>query len=360
MNRALLFLGLVFALGLAGCEEGITSDAQPIVSVLKQDGSCFARIAGEPIDSTLGVAGTCPYRGDSRLIASIDMLEVVVDYGADVPFSGTTTAPRPEILVTVDGVESDVAIEISDEFRVGDRAYFIATFRAPPETSSDIRISAHVNAGFQTIVPEVLTSIQPSVALSLLECPPGPLCTISGAVGSAHITLAVPGTVPQLVTIHSYLDGVPQPDPIPPVRTFPANGRTEAITAVPVPAAPDDTTWRLTAQLGGGPVAEVSTVILAPTLVSRLTCGTTCALASGDPVGLEILAPAPIRPLEAFVTTRLDGSPQLVNVRVPLEQRADGTALGLLGLTAPAGSGSWQIDVTVAGYAAPTLVTTVQ
>jgi hypothetical protein len=358
MTKIALLVLLPFA--LAGCEDGITSDAQPIVSVLKQDGSCFARIAGEPIDVTLGVSGTCPYRGDSRLIASIDMLEVVVDYGADVPFSGTTTAPRPDILVTVDGVASDVAIEVSDEFRVGDRAYFIATFRAPVETSSDIRISAGVNAGFQTIVPEVLTSIQPSVALNLLECPPGTLCKITGAVGSAHITIAVPGDVPQLVTIHSYLDGVPQADPIPPVRTFPANGRTEAITAVPVPAAPDDTTWRLTAQLAGGPVAEASSVIIAPMLESRLTCGSTCSLASGDPVGLEILAPSQIRPLEAFVTTRLDGNPQLVGVRVPLEQRADGTALGLLGLTAPAASGSWQIDVTVAGYTAPTVVTTVQ
>jgi hypothetical protein len=356
-NHALLLAAVT---ALAGCEDGITSDAQPIVSVLKQDGSCFARIAGEPIDNTLGVSGTCPYRGDSRLLASIDQLEVVVDYGADVPFSGTTTAPRPEILVTVDGVESNVDIEVSDEFRVGDRAYFIATFRAPPETSSDIRISAHVNAGFQTIVPEVLSSIQAPVALNLLECPPAALCQMFGAVGSAHITLAVPGNVPQLVTVRSYLDGVPQPDPIPPVRTFPANGRTEAITAVPVPAAPDDTSWRITAQLGDGPVAEVSAVITAPTLISRLTCGSTCSLASGDPVGLEILAPSQIRPLEAFVTTRLDGSPQLVSVRVPLEQRADGTALGLLGLTTPAGSGSWQIDVTVAGYAAPTIVTAVQ
>jgi hypothetical protein len=354
-----LALLLALHLAVAGCEDGITSDAQPIVSVLKQDGSCFARIAGDPIDSTLGVAGTCPYRGDSRLLATIDQLEVVVDYGVDVPFSGTTTAPRPDILVTVDGVESDVAIAISDEFRVGDRAYFIATFRAPPETSSDIRISASVNAGFQTLVPEVLSSIQPPVALNLLECLPASLCQVFGAVGSAHITLAVPGNVSQFVTIHSYLDGVPQPDPVPPVRTFPANGRTEAITAVPVPAAPDDTSWRITAQLADGPVAEVTAVITAPSLVARLTCGSTCSLSSGDPVGLEILAPSQIRPLEAFVTTRLDGNPQLVSVRVPLQQRADGTALGLLGLTAPAGSGSWQIDVTVAGYAAPTVVTTV-
>ena len=101
-------------------------------------------------------------------------------------------------------------------------------------------------------------------------------------------------------------------------------------------------------------------MIRAPEITARLTCGTTCSLASGDPIGLEILAPSQIRPLEALVTTRLDGNPQLVSVRVPLEQRADGTALGLLGLMAPAESGSWQIDVTVAGYAAPTIVTTVQ
>lgn len=354
--RALPFV----ILALAGCEAGITSDAQPRVSVLKQDGSCFALIAGDPIDSTLGVSGTCPYRGNAGLFAGIDQLEIVIDYGEDVPFADTTVAPRPDVVVTVDGAASTEPIEISEERRVGDRAYFIATLRAPSQTSSDIRISAGVNAGFQTLVPEVFSTIAAPVSMTLLECPTGLVCEVPGATGSVHVTIAVLGNEPQLVTIRSELDGVPQPDPIPPVRTFAVGGRTEAITAIPVPAAPDDTVWTLSAHLGEAAPSEASVAIRRPELVTRLTCGTSCALASGDAVGLEILAPAGIRPLEAFVTTRFDGVPQLVSARVPLEQRADGTALGLLGLEAPAGSGTWQIDATVAGYPAPSIVTAVQ
>lgn len=346
---------------LAGCEAGITSDAEPRVSVFAEAGDCFAQIGGDTVDPVLQVAGQCPFRLPTQLFAGIDRVKVVVDYGPDVPFARSTTAPPPEITVTVDGVVSDVAVDISNEFRIGDRAYFIGSFTVPTEASTDIRITAGVNAGFQTLVPDVFTSIAAPVFMSLLECQGAPPCELQGAVGLAHIRVTTLGSVSQFVTIHSRLDGVPQPDPIPPVKTFPAPaGGTEAITGVPIPAASDDTNWVLSAELGEAVVWEVSSVIRAPSIMSRLTCGTTCALDSGDAVGLEILTPSQIRPLEALVTTRLDGNPQLVNVRVPLEQRADGTALGLLGLTAPAGSGSWQIDVTVAGYAAPTLVTTVQ
>jgi hypothetical protein len=351
-------LSLLTVLALAACDDGITTDAQPIVSVLKQDGGCFALMAGDPIDPTLGIAGTCPYRADTRLLAGIDFIEVVVDYGPDVPFSRSTVAPRPHIVVTLDGVANDDPITISDEFRVAERAYYIATLRAPLVASTDVRVIAGVNAGFQTTVPEVLTTVAPHVELVLLECQQGP-CELPGATGSAHIHVAVPGTVPQQVTIHSTLDGVPQPPPVPPVKTFVVNNRTENTTAIPVPVAPDGTRWSIYAQVGTGPLTRVDALIRAPSIVTELTCGTGCALEDGDPVGLEIVTLAGIRPLEALVTTRLDGVPRIVDARVPLTMRSDGTARGLLGMTAP-GPGTWQIDVTVAGYSADTIVTTVQ
>ncbi len=349
---------LLIALAIAGCDSGITTDAQPIVSVLKQDGGCFALMAGDPIDPTLGVSGTCPYRADTRLLSGIDFIEVVIDYGPDVPFSGSTVAPTPNVVVTLDGVASDAPISMSDEFRVGERAYYIATLRAPERASTDLRITAGVNAGFQTMVPEVLTTTAPQVELVLLECQQG-TCEIPGATGTVHVHVAVPGTVTQFVTIHSTLDGVLQPDPVPPVRTFVINNRTENTTAIPVPAAPDGTQWSISAQLGDGPLTKVDALIRKPPIDTELTCGLTCTLSPGDPVGLEIVTPAGIRPLEALVTTRLDGIPQLVDARVPLSTRADGTAHGLLGMNAP-GPGTWQIDVTVAGYEADSIVTTVQ
>jgi len=346
-------------LALVGCVDGITGDARPRVSVLKQDGGCFALMAGEAIEPTLGVSGTCSYRAEPRMLAGIDLIEVIVDYGADVPFAGSTIAPRPNIVITLDGVASEDPIEISDEFRVGERAYFIATFRAPKTASNDVRVTAGVNAGFQTTVAEVLETYAPQVELLLLECQTGGNCDLPGSTGAAHIHVAVPGTITQFVTIHSTLDGIQQPDPLPPVRTFVVNNRTENTSAVPIPVAPDGTLWTISAQVGDGPLTEVDAIIRKPLIITRLTCGNICNLDDGDAVGLEIVTPANIRPLEALVTTRLAGIPQLVDTRVSLQNRADGTTFGTIGLVAP-GPGAWQIDVTVAGYSASTIVTQVQ
>ena len=346
---------------LCACGGGLTSDAQPIISALVQDGDCFALITPDsPVAPSLGVSGTCSHRAEPRLLAGIDFVELVIDYGPDVTFAGTTRAPRPEVTVTVDGVESDVPIEISEEYRVGGRAYFLATFYAPAKPSTDVRISAGVNAGFRTILPDVFQTVAPQVGLALIECPQGTQCELAGAVGSAHLFITVPGRVSQDVAIHSVLGGVEEADPHPPVRTHVSLGHTEATVAIPVPSAPDFTMWTLSAQIGDGTPAQVSAIIRIPALIAQLSCGTSCNLGTGDAVGLEIIAPAKIRPLEALVETRINGVPQLVATPVTLVPRADGTAVGLLALTAPSTPGTWQIIATVAGYPAPAIVTSVQ
>src|ERR1041385_4555616 len=316
--------------GLAACESGLTADAQPSVSVLKQDGGCFALVTADtPVPQSLGVSGTCNYRAEPRLLAGVDLIEVVIDYGEDIDFAGTTTAPTPNVDITVDGVHADVPIDISPEQRVGSRASLIATFYAPTTISSDVRLSVGVNSGFQTLVPIVFTTISPPVSLSLFECPQGTICEVPGAVGSVHIALAVPGSVSQSIAIHSLLDGVPQPDPIPPVKTAPTQGMTEAVTAIPVPAARDHTQWTIRAQLGESTPVQVFATIRTPELHTLLTCPSGCAtLGPDEPAGLTIIAPAQIRPLEARVDTLLDGVPQVIAAPVELVQRADGTSQG--------------------------------
>jgi hypothetical protein len=351
---------LLACVATIGCTGGLTSDPQPIVSVLKQDGGCFALMTPDsPIASALGVSGTCEYLAVPTLLSGVDFVEVVVDYGPDVSFAGTTIAPRPAVVVTVDGVASDEPVEVSDEYRVGGRAFFIATFYAPKQASRDVRVTAGVNAGFQTIVPVVFSTAASPVGLRLLDCLTPP-CMLPGATGSAHLFISVPGTRSHLVAIHSVLDGITQPDPVPPVQTLRVLSHSEATTAVPVPAAKPNTTWTLVAQLGDAQQNEVSATIVTPPLDTKLSCGSACNLSRGDPVGLEITTPAGIRPLEALVDTRIDGVPQLVGTRVTLEQRADGTAVGALALTAPTSAGVWEIEVSVAGYRAPLLMTSVQ
>jgi hypothetical protein len=56
----------------------------------------------------------------------------------------------------------------------------------------------------------------------------------------------------------------------------------------------------------------------------------------------------------------IDGVPQVIAAPVELIQQADGTSQGLLALRSPPATGQWQINVTVAGYPAPAIVTTIQ
>jgi len=347
-------------LTLCAC-EGLTSAPQPLVSALVHtDDGCFALMTpNTPVASTLGVADLCTYRAPSRLLAGIDLVELVVDYGPDVSFSSSTAAPPPNITITVDGSAVDVDLALSYEHRVGDRAYFIATFHAPATPSSDVQITAGVNSGFTTTVPIIFSTVAPAVDLELLECMRGQACALDGAVGDAHVRLALPGTVPTAIQIHEQLGGIMEHDPIPPVTTVITADHTEVTAAVPVPAAPEGTLLVLYASLDGGAPTSASATIRAPQIIAHLSCDPSCDLAAGDAVGVEIDAPALIRPLQASLDTRLDGTPQVVGAAVELAPQATGLAIGTLALHAPATPGAWQIDVSVAGYAAPSIVTAV-
>lgn len=354
---------LGFLLIVAGC-EGLASPPQPRVSVLVRNAvdGCFELVTTDtPIAAALQVAGTCTTtRMSAQLFADVDLLEAVIDYGPDVDFAPSTQAPKPTVSITVDGAPSDVPIVLSDERRIGGRAYFIATFRAPKASSLDVQLTVGVNPGFQTTVPLVFSVVPPPVSLALLDCQPGIQCQLVGAVGSAHIQIYVPGDVPQTVLVHATLDGVDLPDPVPPVVTEVVQGGTVHTTATPVPAAHDGAIWAITAQLGTGVPVVQTVTIRAPTIVATLTsCPAPCTIARGTAVGLTITTPSGIRPLQAIVGTALNSVPQLVDAPVTLLQNADGTATGSIALTAPAQPGTWQIDVSVAGYRADAIVATV-
>jgi hypothetical protein len=345
---------------VCGC-EGLTSSPQPYVSALVRTGEgCFALMTpATPVAPSLGVANQCTYRASPQLVAGIDLVELVIDYGADVGFASSTAAPPPIVTVTVDGAAADVPITISEEHRVGDRAYFIATFYAPATPSNDIQITAGVNPGFRTTVPVVFSATAPIVELDLLDCIPGQSCELAGAVGAAQVRIVLPGSVPQTVTLHEQVAGVPQPDPLAPVTTEVVGGHTEALASVPVPAAADGSLLVLSTSLDGGAPSSVSAVIRAPAITAHLSCDPGCSLAAGDAVGLQIDAPALIRPLQARIDTTVDGTPELIGAPVELAPQANGTAVGTIALHAPAQPGTWQIVATVAGYDAPAIVTTV-
>ena len=345
---------------LCAC-QGLTSSPEPSVSVLvRSKDACFALMnVDTPVSRDLGRADLCGYDAGYQMLAGIDQIMVVIDYGPDVEFSDTTAAPAPTLSVVIDGEPAALAVTMSDQQRVGTRAYFLATFGVPDTPSNDVRIGAGVNAGFDTELPDVFQIVPPTVSIALLDCAAGMPCELTGAVGSVHVSVSVFGDVPETIAIHSAIDGAPQPDTVPPLVTQPGMGNTTAIAAMPTPAAPDGATLAITAQLAGALPATASATVRAPAIASDLSCGTTCSLSAGDPVGLEVRAPAAIHPLQALVTTTLDGVPQLVAVPVTLVPMADGSAIAELALTAPS-AGTWQIDSSVAGYPAPAIVTTVK
>jgi hypothetical protein len=329
----------------------------PILSVLKRTDSCFALMTPDnPVPDELAVPDVCPGDTFPTIYAGVDLIEVVIDYGPDVDFAVTTVAPTPEVDVVVDGVRRDVHVDVSPEQRLRARAFFLATFRAPAVSSTDVRIAAGAGEGFRTESSTIFATVPPPIAFGVAECQPGLACSLFGAVGQVHATISVPGDVAVPIAIHQTIDGFAQPDPVT-VTATPHGGSAVATVALDVPAA---TTWSLAAQLGDGASAPVTIALTPPIISSHLSCGSPCTIAKGGQVGLSITAPAGIHPAQALVTTRLGGVPQLI--AVPIELHTSGAvATGLVTLTAPTNAiGSYEIDVSVAGFAAPTIEANVQ
>jgi hypothetical protein len=340
MKAALLVL-------LSAC-EGLTTPPQPAVSVLKRaPEGCFALATPDaPVADALHLYGLCSYQADATLMAGVDEVVVVVDYGPDVEFDATTDVPAPVVTVTIDGAAVNVPVMIGEVQRVGSRAYFEATLRAPTQISSDVRFTAGVNAGFTATVNQPFETLAPPIGLSIAQCPSATSCSLEADVGNLDLVVSIPGDLPQQVLVRSAFNGIEQPDPIDATILPP-----RTTVAIPVPALAPGTTWTLTAQLAGGTAPSVSAVLTQPGIEAELSCEPNCSLARGDSVGLQITAPPGIHATQALVSTSLNGVPQLVAEPVALVP-------GMIALTVP-GPGTWTIDVSVAGYAAPAIVQTI-
>ena len=340
---------------VAACEA--PAPVTPILSVLKRTDTCFALMTPDnPVPSELAVPNICDGDTFPTIYAGVDLVEIVIDYGPEVDFAATTVAPAPTVEVVVDGVANPVRIDVSPEQRLGSRAFFLATFRAPTVSSTDVRIAAGAGEGFHTESPTIFATVPPPISFALAECQPGLACTLVAVVGGVHATVSVPGDVAVPIVIHQTIDQLLQPDTIA-VTATPSGGSAAASVAIEVPTG---TAWSLAAQVGDGRSAPVSIALVPPTIEAHLSCGTACTVIRGGQVGLAITAPGAIHPARALVTTKLGGVPQLIAAPIDLEV-AGGVASGLVTLTAPTNAvGTWEIAVTVAGFAAPTIEATVQ
>jgi hypothetical protein len=348
---------LLLLCALGAC-EGLTTPPSPALSALKRmPEGCFALMTpATPVAPDITLNGLCSYQADPSLMAGVDEAVVVVDYGPDVEFDTTTAIPPPIVTLTVDGAVSDTPISISAPQRIGARAYFLATLRAPEVISQSVAIDAEVNAGFHASLDNVFSLVPAPISLGFAECPDPMACVLPGAVGDAHLQISVPGSVEQTVTVRTAVDGIEQPDAVV-VDTHPDGTASSATVALPVPAAHVGAMWTASAQLPVGPAPSVTAAIQSPAVTMQLSCAPNCSLSPGDSVGLAIFAPKGVRADQALVTTRVDGVPQLVAEPVALiEDSASSSAL--VSLTVPSQC-TWTIDATVAGYSAPAIVQTI-
>jgi hypothetical protein len=330
-----------------------TVDAPITASLLvKAPAGCFTPVGAAP-SAELGLANLCtppPADPVAPITAGLDTIMLVVDYGVlDIPDSATI--PPPSLTLSVDGVPQPGALTPDAlHASASGRRYVTAVSHAPATASRDVRIAARPFASSPLATELRLTSVAPVPTASIIECgPPPAICEATAAVGSVHLAVALPGDVARAVTIHSLIDGVLLPDP-PAVTTAPTGTHTEGVRAIDVPGGvTDGALWTLRAQLD----AEPGVVVIRlhpPAITSALSCPSPCTIAAGATLGLTVAAYA----------TRLAGVPNTSGTLDLLTiDNAAGTASGATPLVAPATPGPWTIDVSVADYAAQTLVVNV-
>lgn len=364
-RTAAAILAVIVALG--ACES---PPATPLsrVSVLRYDPAlkCYANMTGTdaPVDPALKAPNMCPASApDTVILAGIDRLAVLVDYGPGIEFEPTATVPAPTVVVSVDGQSSSVAIQVSPvQFAPGGRAYFLATFSAPSTPSTNVGVAVSVAPGFSFTVPTrfEIRAAKPTIAVT--GCPaPGP-CTVTAGVGAAQLTVTAPGAVPQQIAFRSLVDGIEQPDTIPAVLTKAAGDHTEGVANFPVPIAAAGSTWVIEADLGPERSSTAAMTLAAPKITAVLACKEPCTFSQGASTAVTVTAPKAIRATQAAITAGLDGVPQVTGATINLSSVdvTAGTVFGQLPLSAPTKPGLWSIDVSVAGYHAQTILVPVQ
>ncbi len=193
----------------------------------------------------------------------------------------------------------------------------------------------------------------------------GGACALTADVGTVAVTVSTPGTLAQMGTVISSLDGVQQSGTFA-VQLAPASSQTlEGLVYVPVPAAAAGSLWSLSAQVGTATGSGPSVTLRAPTVTTSLSgCSQAlCTVIAGANVLVTVTVPIAMSVQQAMVATSVSGAPDLTPVTVALTNSdiTAGTLSGSAAITAPSQAGAtWQIDSNAGGYVAPTLTATVQ
>ncbi len=449
-------LALVLALGATACDHERASGM--VVSVQKQTpAGCYATIDGTTPAPELGLD---PCTTDAPgIVAGLDRLRFVIDYGQGVDVSAGTEVPEPDVVVTLGGNASPVGVRFEPVDRIGERVHFLALYDVPAVAASGLQVAVEA-APDLTGVTKPLPVALPKAAVRVQDCPSMP-CTLEGGATSASVEVTIPSRTGQEVSLRSTLRGIarndardlttvtvgegitavtatmeipfvdepgvwtiearwigepvtttvslirptigvaieecPSPEPceqiagvgtvraavtIPgdsaqsatlrsivdnsvvselPVNTTVLPGHvTRASVPVPVPFATHDALWRLDLVWKTITTPSTAVALSLPVVTSTIGCGAPCTVTAGAPVQLVIAAPRNIQTSSALFRTSTGAAPPLEGVisQFTIDEAA-ATRVWRTTLTAPAAGTTWQIDASVAGYPATTLLATV-
>jgi hypothetical protein len=344
---------------VTGCWPDADDPAKLDVAIQRDTGTCWETIdvtGTAALDAAkLELPGFCDAKAAPSIAGGVDRLRVVTVYNLDLE-SDATVEP-PALTLRVDGVEVETAFA-HEQRRTRDRLVVLSSFYAPVR-GGDLGITISAGAGLESHLPSQGAQLALHTAtLRLTEICDEP-CTRTGGVGTLPVEIALPSHAPATAMITTTLGGVPQAEG----RMVALMQRGDEIVGrdfVPVPASTKS--WQLTARVGDleQPGRMITLVAPAPA-ASLIGCASTCDVTAGSKRTLRVVAPREIVDRNALVSTYVNGVPALVNVSFPLgtEDLSADTVEGVRELDVPAANATWQIDVRVSGFPAPSLTPTV-
>jgi hypothetical protein len=312
----LLLASILAASLLTGCSDDLPPGEMKVAvqrSVPAQD--CWATVTGGEPDPQLPLDRPCPAADPQpHVTGGSDLIRLVIDYGSDVAFTPGTKPPLPTVTMTLDGVATPTGGSIRPGALQGERAFFLATFKAPAREVTEMVLEVQAAQGFGHRVPQAIRVDAPRVEVTIDQCKEDAPCELTSGTGTAAITVTVPGSTPVDVTLTSQINNILQPL-TQVVHANTAGGTTGnpvmTGSAFPVvPVAPEGATWKLIAQWGTsegeGPVITLRKPVVELTL-DKCAANTPCHLISGvDVLGLKATVPGMV-PGDVTLTSTIDG-----------------------------------------------------
>ncbi len=389
-----------YALAVASCEPA--PDLMPSVAVQKLDvvlddagdvaDACWLTLAS---NTAAGYAGPgalcaasqippCPLAGGS------DRIRVVVGYDA-LGLSPGAQPPAPTITETLDGVASDAGASVS---LVPDDAsnHYVASFTAPSRQVVEMLLGVGVVPGYGYQVPTAFAVSPPAMSIGASVCNAGdcapPDDAGTAAVGSAVVSVGIPGAVPAAVTVTTMVGGVVQPTAYTVQAATPglflladacAGARNvpgfSGSVVIPTPVVAPGQTWKVCAQWGGSDPACIPAAgaLAAPVPVLDVeSCDAGCPTSScsvpfgGGTVVVDVTFPGTTA-MSATLISVVDGVEQLPPVTLTFTEQTfdpatDGLEMkGWAQVPVPAAGTTWTLAAQVEDWTSmPRSITLVQ